>query len=427
LIAINNFQRTLLFNTYQPDTRFREHLDERAQKLLMQYGLSDRESLVYLNLLAQGQLSAGEIAKAVEIRRMEAYRIIKRLADAGIVVAKPGNPVKYTCEPIEQVVAMMMDRQMKKLNEMEKGRAEVISIGKTIPTSPKSREEYSFKMVQGRIQIYNQILRMIDGAESSIEMVLTRNDLLQLHLMGVGDFLRDAHRRGVRSKIISVCDHQTNEAAEALLKVAEVRHSDDFLNSRIVLGDKSQILVSMVLDDVVGRKNNRDVAIWTNSENYAETMSPLFEKAFSTSADAKERLRELKSGRKAEEKSKAMVDIIKASLPLEGWRVESPGLLKGVSGADYQLSAVLDRGERGFAVDVVIGNDESAARDEIIAGIMKGIEIKSPRLVVIASPYSGEELQKLAELVGVILVDGTDPVAAVAKLRKEISADQPTA
>ena len=32
----------------------------------------------------------------------------------------------------------------------------------------------------------------------------------------------------------------------------------------------------------------------------------------------------------------------------------------------------------------------------MIAAIMKGIEIKSPRLVVIGSPFSGDELQRLA-------------------------------
>ena len=63
-----------------------------------------------------------------------------------------------------------------------------------------------------------------------------------------------------------------------------------------------------------------------------------------------------------------------------------------------------------------------SVRDQIIAAIMKGIEIKSPPLVVIASPYSGDELQRLANLVGVILIDGSDPVAAAARLRKEVSA-----
>ena len=220
----------------------------------MQYGLSDRESLVYLSLLANGTQSAGEIAKAVQIRRMEAYRIIKRLADSSVVLATPGNPVKYTGEPIEQVVAMMMDRQMKKLEEMEKGRAEVVSIGRTLAPTSKQREEYSFKMVQGREQIYGQILRMVAGASSSLEMVLTRNDLLQLHLLGLADSLKEARKRGVKARVISVCDPQTTESSEAVLKASEMRHSDDFAKSRIVVADKDQVLVSLVLDDVVGMR-----------------------------------------------------------------------------------------------------------------------------------------------------------------------------
>ena len=89
---------------------------------------------------------------------MEAYRIVKRLADSGIVVATPGNPVKYTGKPIEQVVAMMMDRQMKKLEEMERGRDEVISLGRTVPAPTRPDEKYSFRMIQGREQIYSQVL-----------------------------------------------------------------------------------------------------------------------------------------------------------------------------------------------------------------------------------------------------------------------------
>ena len=400
---------------------FYGRLDERAQKLLGQYGVSDREALVYLKLLARGQLSAGEIAKAVQIRRMEAYRIVKRLADSGIVVATPGNPVKYTGKPIEQVVAMMMDRQVKKLEEMERGRDEVISLGKTVPAPTGPGEKYSFKMIQGREQIYSQVLRTIDSVKSSIDMVLTRNDLAQLHLLGMSDSLKDAQMRGVRSRIISVADYQTIEAAEALSRIAEVRHSEDFPNGRIMIGDEDHILVSLVLDDVTGKRNERDVAIWTDSKNYAETMRPMFEKAFATSTELKAKLHELQTGRKVAERSKAIVDIIKVSLPLEGWRVEAPGHIDGVSGTDYELPAVLTLKERVFAVDIVMGNDEDGARDAIIGGILKGIDIKKARLVVIAAPYSGEELQKLANLVGVSLLSGADPVAAVTKLRRVIS------
>ncbi|HYW83098.1 MAG TPA: hypothetical protein VFB30_07580 [Spirochaetia bacterium] len=190
-----------------------------------------------------------------------------------------------------------------------------------------------------------------------------------------------------------------------------------------MLADDDQALVSLVLDDEVsGRKNERDVAIWTNSGDYAGTMVPMFEKAFSGSVDARDRLRELKTGKKAEERTRAMIDILKASLPLEGWSVEAPGRLKGESGAEYEVAAVLGLGSKGFAIEVVMGNDEESVREKIIAAIMKGIEIKSPPLVVIASPYTGDELQRLAKLVGVLLIDGADPVAAAGRLRKEVSA-----
>ncbi len=52
---------------------------------------------------------------------------------------------------------------------------------------------------------------------------------------------------------------------------------------------------------------------------------------------------------------------------------------------------------------------------------MKGLEIKGGKLFVIASPYSGDDLTKLAELVGVSLVDGSDTVEAVSALRRKIA------
>jgi len=98
---------------------------------------------------------------------------------------------------------------------------------------------------------------MVPAAEKSIEMVLTRNDLMQLHLLGLAESLKEAKKRGVKLRIITVLDHQTTEASEALLRTAELRHSEDFAKSRIFVEDQDQVLVSLVLDDVVGRKTTR--------------------------------------------------------------------------------------------------------------------------------------------------------------------------
>ena len=396
-----------------------ESLDERAQRLLVQYGLSERESAVYLHLLAHGQLSAGEIAKGIDVRRMEAYRVTKKLAESGLVVAAPGNPVRYTAEPIEEVVAKMMDLQMKKLEAMEKDRAEVVTLGKSIPGAGAAVTEYRFKMVQGREQIYNQVQRMVDAAQESLFMVLTKNDLVQLYILGASEKLRAVQKRGVKTRVMSVIDYQSIEAVEAIRKVAEVRHSDDFASGRVVLADGSQALVSLVLDEDQGRKSERDVAIWTDSQAYARVMAPMLTKAFSEGVEARERLERLRLGRKGEERTRALVDVIRATLAIDGWKVASPGREKGVSGREYEFPVVMSKDGASIAVEIVIASSEEDAREPIIAGIMKGVDVKSSRVVVVASPYAGDELPKLARLTGTALIDGGDVVAAVARLRKE--------
>lgn len=395
-------------------------MDERAVKLLTQYGLSDRESTIYLHLLANGSRGAGEIAKAVQLRRMEVYRIVKALSDRGMVVASPGKPVKYAPEPIEAVIALLMDQQMKKLRDMEEARPELLTVGKTVQRLPESAVESRFKMIQGREQIYGQMQRMIDSSTSGLQLVLTRNDLVQLHLLGASERFRNAIKRGVSLQLLSSVDLKTVEAVESLPRGSEMRHSDEFAIGRMLISDGSQILVSLVLDDTQGRKNDRDIAIWTDSSNYAEMMRLLFQGAFSSSVPSEERVREIKGGRKIEERSKAIADVLRATLSVEGWQVEAPGSLTGASGEPYVFPVVLRRNNRVIATDVVLGSSEATAREQIIASIMKGLEIKSGKLFVIASPYSGDELTKLADLVGVSLVDGSDTVEAVSELRRKI-------
>ncbi len=395
-------------------------MDERAVKLLTQYGLSDRESTIYLHLLANGSRGAGEIAKAVQLRRMEVYRIVKALSERGMVAASPGKPVKYAPEPMEAVIALLMDQQMKKLKGMEEARPELLTVGRTVQRLPESAIESRFKMIQGREQIYGQMERMIDSSTSGLQLVLTRNDLVQLHLLGASERFRNAIKRGVSLKLLSSVDLKTVEAVESLPRGSEMRHSDEFAIGRMLISDGSQILVSLVLDDTQGRKNDRDIAIWTDSSNYAEMMRLLFQKAFSSSVPSEERVREIKGGRKIEERSKAIADVLRATLSVDGWEVEAPGKLTGASGEPYVFPVVLKKNNKVIATDVVLGSSEATAREQIIASIMKGLEIKSGKLFVIASPYSGDDLAKLAELVGVSLVDGSDTVDAVSALRRKI-------
>src|SRR5207245_2116837 len=161
-------------------------LERRAADLLELYGLSEREALVLLHIVKRGSSSAGEIAKALQLRRVEAYKLVKELAE---------------------------------------------------------------------------------------------------------DNLNQAADRGTKVRLISRVDESTMEAAEGLSNRCELRHSNVTTLGRLSVADTSQTLISLVLDKSLGKRNAKDVAIWSDSGDFAGMMGSLFDTAYRASVPRQGKLR----------------------------------------------------------------------------------------------------------------------------------------
>ncbi|MDG6938341.1 MAG: hypothetical protein JRN42_07390 [Nitrososphaerota archaeon] len=399
-------------------------MDERLVELLGIYGLNEREARTFVFLTKNGACGAGDLAKAVGIRRMEAYRLLKRLLDRGIVVSTAGKPIKYQAETLDGVLSLLTDEQKGFVRRMEGARSELAGLWKQLPRAPKESFEQRFRIIQGREQIYNSMGKMAELASSSLELVLTRNDVIQAHVLGIADKLVEAARRGVKVRVVAPVDGSTLEAMERLAKSTDLRHSDDAPRSRLVIADGVQTLVSLVLDDSKGLKNDRDTAIWTDSKDYAETMEGLYRVSFERAEAAAGRLAQVRGQVKFEERIAAMVAVVRNALADDGWSVEAPGTIRGGSGSDFEFAAVLTGPDgRKFGLDVVFGQRGSPVAERITASALKKLDLRDAGLVVIASPAPDEQTKALATLLGVSLVDGTDAVDAAAAVRSSVEGD----
>lgn len=392
-------------------------VDERLIELLGVYGLSDRESQIFIFLTKNGACGAGELAKGVGIRRMEAYRLLKRLLDRGVVVSTAGKPIKYQAEGLEGVVSLLTDEQRGKVRNMDEAKAELSSLWKGIPRAPKESFEQRFRIVQGREQIYNAMAKMAETAVESLDLVLTRNDVVQAHVLGLGDKLVEASKRGVRVGLIAPVDPVTVEAVQAVIKSVEVRHSQEVPRSRLAIADGVQTLVSLVLDDTRGVKNERDIAIWTDSKDYAETMEGLYRSSFAKAADAREKLAEVKGAMKFQEKASGIVGVVRTALSEAGWKVDAPGKLVGASGGEFEFAAVLSgpSGEK-TALEVVFPQRDGGG-ERVTAAALKKLDLGEGSLVIVSTPLPDEQTIGLARLLGVNVVDGSDAVSAAASVR----------
>ncbi len=266
-------------------------MERRAADLLELYGLSEREALVLLHIVKHGSSSAGEIAKALQLRRVEAYRLVKKLAEDNLIHASAGKPLTYSSQPLESFIATITEVQMQKLKGMELAKEELITLSRNLPRNHSKASSQRFRMIQGREQIYNHLGTMVRGASRSVDLILTGSDLTLFHVVGLTDSLNQAAERGTKVRLISRVDESTMEAAEGLSKRCQLRHSSETSVGRLSVADASQTLMSLVLDRSLGKKNAKDVAIWSDSGDFAGMMSSLFETAYNASVPREGRMR----------------------------------------------------------------------------------------------------------------------------------------
>ncbi len=266
-------------------------LERRAADLLELYGLSEREALVLLHIVKRGSSSAGEIAKALQLRRVEAYKLVKKLAEDNLIHASAGKPVTYSSQPLESFITTITGAQMQKLKGMEMAKEELITLSRNLPRSHSKASNQQFRMIQGREQIYGHLGRMVRGASKSVDLILTRSDLALSHVVGLTDSLNQAADRGTKVRLISRVDESTMEAAEGLSNRCELRHSNVTTLGRLSVADTSQTLISLVLDKSLGKRNAKDVAIWSDSGDFAGMMGSLFDTAYRASVPRQGKLR----------------------------------------------------------------------------------------------------------------------------------------
>ncbi len=396
-------------------------MDERLVELLGVYGLTEREARIFVYLSKNGATGAGELAKGLEIRRMEAYRLLKRLTDRGIVASTAGKPIKYQAESIEGILSLLTDEQRGFVRRMDDAKAEVMQLWRQLPRAPKENFEQRFRIIQGREQIYSTMMKMLESASASVQMVLTKNDVAQAYVLGMSDRVKELNKRGVRARMVTVVDPSALEAAEAFARALELRHSDEASRSRLVLVDGVESLVSLVLDDSTGAKNERDVAIWTDSKDYAELMAAMYRVSFERAKETAEMLDSMKSRLKFEGKVSSIVGAVRSAVEDEGWSISTPGKIAGVSGSEYEFAAVLaGPDEKRVAVEVVFGYKDKPVGEQVTASIVKKLDLEDATLLILSAPMPDEQTSGLARLMGVALIDATDPLGAASAVRESL-------
>ncbi|MFX1301034.1 MAG: TrmB family transcriptional regulator [Promethearchaeota archaeon] len=271
---------------------------------LRSFGVTEKETEVYILLAKKGIHKTGYIAKQLRTNSGLVYRILKSLQKKGLVEATLEYPTRYTAVPLEKVIDVFIKSKRDEVAQIEKAKKDLLSDWKKISQSELESSIEKLAIIEGNKKIHNKMSHMIKETKNQFSMALTVSDLFRAEQSGVFDF---ANKHPMKSKIhfriITPLSKQNLKAAKLLkTKLKPEIHfkgTNPSLGSprfsRMAIQDDDEIILFM--SDKESLKDGREVCLCTNCQSIIDAFSVVFEDFWKDSADFEDRISEIETGK----------------------------------------------------------------------------------------------------------------------------------
>jgi len=109
----------------------------------------------------------------------------------------------------------------------------------------------------------------------------------------------------------------------------------------------------------------------------------------------------------------------------EGLSVESPGLIKGKSGANHSFDIIAfqeDNLQKVIVVDLAMSTGSVVSEQPVIALFAKIFDVSPERAFLIAIPKLSENAKRMAELYKIHAIEAENQEEALASLKENLKA-----
>lgn len=192
---------------------------------LQQVGLNKYEAEAYYTLLAEGPLTGYELGKRSQVPLSRSYEVLERLAQKGLALAQPGDPVRYMAEDPGRFLGQVRLSMTKTLD----------SLASSLATLARSQTEGDFWVLRGREHILARARAMAAEAKRTIGLYLSPDYDAELAAA-----LALAHEKGCQITRASAAV-QSGADADVILLLVDDREA---LAGTLTPADRCQSVVS---------------------------------------------------------------------------------------------------------------------------------------------------------------------------------------
>ena len=250
---------------------------ELINKIKDYFDLNMYETKVWLALLGKGIASAGEISSMSGVPRSRTYDVLESLEKKGFAIEKLGKPVKYLGVKPAIIIEKLKNNAKKdaeeKVQELLKVKAtnefgELESLYKE-GVNPIRREDVSASL-KGKSNISNHLKEILQNAKKEVIICANNREISSKFKLFQQTFNR-LNKNNIKLKIGLSGEENLIKQLEDKLQVKIKRVN---INAKFFIVDRREILFY-----ISKGKDQEDLAIWLNSDFFAEAFASLFDMA----------------------------------------------------------------------------------------------------------------------------------------------------
>jgi len=241
------------------------------------FDLNIYETKVWLALLGKGTASAGEIAEISGVPRSRTYDVLESLEKKGFAIVKIGKPVKY----IGVKPKMILEKLKNDVRRMAEERIIGLSQIRTTDEFTTLEQLYNNGIepikgeditaaLQGRLNISNHLREILQNAKSEV-IICTASNEIKAKLKLFEQTFANLNKSNVKIRMVLSGDDLLIRQLE---KVFDMKIKKTNIDTKFFIIDRREVLFYLSKGD-----ENKDIAIWLNSEFFAQAFAALFEKA----------------------------------------------------------------------------------------------------------------------------------------------------
>jgi sugar-specific transcriptional regulator TrmB len=260
---------------------------------LVGFGLSEKEALLYFNLLKYGPKSPSMLAKSLKTYREDVHRTLTGLIDKGMVNPSLDSPTVYSAVELDIALDAAVKKHESELREMEMKKQELQDLSKRQRLSP-SDEFTSFKIIKTIKELIAVTIPTITSIEEELLTCVPIEGLVLASLFGVNEAAKQFIERGGHIRVITDIPYSGIEVVQEVLDIGEeVRHFSEYRG--IIFGVLDNKICLNAIDADIRRISLDESTkwLWTDDPIYAQYLTSTFNLLWEQSTPAEQRIEEL--------------------------------------------------------------------------------------------------------------------------------------